>query len=63
MKGIDMKLKKTDAAIVLSKDGHVEIHVPKTDPVNDNTMVITAIGILLTKKNDILQKLIDEQIE
>lgn len=55
--------KKTDAAIVFSKDGTIAIEVPKINPVPDHVLTATALAVLLTQQNKSLFKLVTKQVK
>lgn len=58
-----MKLKKTDVALIFSKDGSLSIEVPKLDPVPDYVQMATALAVMLSQNDKSLMRLIKKQMK
>jgi hypothetical protein len=55
------RFKKDEAALVFSPDGGVTMQIPKTDPVPDYVLTAVLLGIMLSRKDKELAKLIRKQ--
>jgi len=58
-----MRKRKTDAAIIFSKDGSVRINIPKISPVPNYVMFCTALAILVSNNDKQLNRIVNRQIK